>query len=127
MRPTANDLFGPSAAKAEIKEMRVLELAIFIAVHRAVTPLRLGQIGEQLADWFETPVSAEDVAGPAARMVANQWIAADGDCLKPCEVGRSAARVLVNGIIRMLDHGTRVLDVALMLAVLRLTKGELEA
>jgi len=127
MRPTANDLFGPPGAKAEVKEMTVLELAIFISVHRAGNPLRIEAIGERLADWFETDVSADDVAAPAARMVANQWIAVDGDCLKPCEAGRSAARVLVNGIIRMLDHGTRVLDVALMLAVLRLTKGELDA
>lgn len=123
MRPTANDLFGTCRTKAEVKEMTVLELAIFISVHRAATPLRIEAIGECLANWFETQVSADDVAAPAARMVANHWIAVEGDCLRSCEAGRSAARVLVNGIIRMLDHGTRVLDVAL----LRLTKGELDA
>jgi len=35
------------------------------------------------------------------------------------------ARHLVNGIIRMFDQGTRLIDVALMMAVLRLTREEL--
>jgi len=32
----------------------------------------------------------------------------------------------MNGLIQMLNQGTRFIDVALMMSVLRLTKGELD-
>jgi hypothetical protein len=32
----------------------------------------------------------------------------------------------MNGMIRLLDQGTRLIDVALMMSVLRLSKGELD-
>ena len=53
-------------------------------------------------------------------------LVADGDKLLPAEAGRRAACPHVKGIIQLLDQGTRLIDVALMLAVLRLTKEELE-
>jgi len=59
-------------------------------------------------------------------MLANRWVAEESRRFRATEEGRSAARPLMNGLIRMLDQGTRLVDVALMMSVLRLSKGELD-
>lgn len=59
-------------------------------------------------------------------MLANHWVSEDGRRFRATEEGRRAARPLMNGMIRLLDQGTRLIDVALMMSVLRLSKGELD-
>ena len=126
MISTAND---PPAATADLTcewDMTVLELASFLAVYRAKRPPQFGDVLETLSTWFESPVPRRDLSRAVLKMGARGWLVADGDRLLPAEAGRRAACPLVNGIIRLLDQGTRLIDVALMLAVLRLTKDELK-
>ncbi|WP_337847853.1 hypothetical protein [Sphingomonas sp.] len=107
--------------------MTVLELAIFLCVYRTRGPTSLQTLGPVLSNWFECPVCLGDLTDPVANMLEQGWLVQDQDGLKPSRRGRCGARHLMNGIIRILDHGTRLIDVALMLSVLRLTKGELDA
>jgi hypothetical protein len=106
--------------------MTVLELAIFIATFRALQPIGVDRLSEILGGWFECLITPEDVTSAATNMIGQGWLAMVGGGVIATQDGRSAARRLTNGIIRMLDQGTRLLDVALMMAVLRLTKGELD-
>jgi len=107
-------------------DMTVLELAIFLCVWRAKQPLCLSDLCTTLAGWFECAVPPPVAVGPVANMVGRGWLVPVGDRLSAGEAGRKEARPLMNGIIRMLDQGTRLIDVALMMSLLRLTKGELD-
>lgn len=126
MLSTANDVFAGGEKTAGAWDMTVLELAIFMSVYRATVPPRTEAIARAIGSLFERVFTPEETARPVARMVENQWLEADGDCFKATASGREAARPLMSGLIRMLDHGTRLLDVALLMTLLRLTKGELD-
>ena len=106
--------------------MTVFELAIYIAVHRAAQPVEAHALSTVLEEWFEQLIEVDDLSAATTGMVSRGWLVPLGDGFGAAEPGRQATRPLVNGVIRMLDHGTRLLDVALMMSVLRLTKGELD-
>lgn len=126
MISTANNRRSPTGAAPCAWGMTVLELAIFMAVYRAVQPIAADVLSEILSGWFECCVSSEEVSDAAANMVARGWLVIVGGRLTAAEEGRQAVRELMNGIVRILDHGTRLIDVALMMAVLKLTNGELD-
>lgn len=127
MTSTANDT-GPSGGDAgQGQEMTVLELSIFVCVYRAKEPMRLPEILHVIQSWFEGVRLPGQVAAPTHRMVQYGWLITVGDRVRASRRGREAARPMMEGLIRMLDHGTRLIDVALMMSVLRLTKGELDS
>lgn len=125
MTSIANDGLTPSERTASEWEMTVLELLIFLCVYRAKRPARLADLCATLAEWFERPVLPEVASTAVARMVQYRWLIVDGDRLRPAAEGRETARPLMNGVIRMLDQGTKLIDVVLMMSVLRLTMDEL--
>lgn len=125
MISTANDRAAGRADPSRW-DMTVLELAIFLGAYRAKGPLPVSALCPVLSNWFECAVRPGDIAEPVANMLSRGWLVQDRDGLRPSRRGRCDARQMMNGIIRMLDHGTRLIDVALMLSVLRLTKGELD-
>ena len=106
--------------------MTVLELAIFFVVYRAMQPIGIDDLADTLAGWFDCPIAPDIIATAVGDMVGQGWLVMIAGALLPAEAGRRAARTLIGGIVEMLDHGTRLLDVALMMAVLRLTKEELD-
>ncbi|MBS0503627.1 MAG: hypothetical protein JSS55_07445 [Proteobacteria bacterium] len=106
--------------------MTVFELAIFMSVFRARHPPGVEEICQVIGTWFECVVHPPVASAPIENMLANRWVSEDSRCFLATEEGRRAARPLMNGIIRMLDQGTRLIDVALMMSVLRLSKGELD-
>jgi hypothetical protein len=126
MISTANEPLASTTNLACEWDMTVLELAIFLAVYRAKRPPQFDDVLETLSTWFEGAVPRKTLSRGVLKMGARGWLVADGDRLLPAEPGRRAACPLVNGIIRLLDQGTRLIDVALMLAVLRLTREELQ-
>lgn len=127
MISTANDHGEACGRDPSRWDMTVLELAIFLSAYRAKGPLTLSAHCRVLSTWFECAVRPGDIAGPVANMLSRGWLVQHRDGLRPSRRGRCDARHLMNGVIRMLDHGTRLIDVALMMSVLRLTKGELDA
>ena len=124
MTYTVTDLGAPDSASPCDWAMTVLELAIYIAVHRSKQPLASDALSRMLEVWFEELIEPDHVVAATTEMVSRGWLVALGDGFKAAEQGRQASRRLVNGVIQMLDQGTRLIDVALMLSVLRLTKGE---
>lgn len=124
MSAAANDI--GTAGPAFGLTMTVFELAIFMCVFRARGAPRAEEICQVIGVWFECIVDPPVAAGPIEHMLANRWMAEDAQRFRVTEEGRRAARPLMNGIIRMLDQGTSLIDVALMMSVLRLSKGELD-
>jgi hypothetical protein len=126
MTYTANNSSVSTADLTCEWDMTVLELALFLAAYRAKHPPRFDGVLAALCTWFACAVPRKVLSRAILKMGARGWLVADGDKLLPAEAGRRAACPLVSGIIQLLDQGTRLIDVALMLAVLRLTKEELE-
>lgn len=126
MTCTANDIGSSPGGSPVNMDMTVFELAAFLCVYRARQPLCIEEMCAVLAGRFECAVPAQCAAAPVARMVSRGWLIRTADQLKASNAGREVARPLLDGIIRMLDQGTRLIDVAQMMSVLRLTKGELD-
>lgn len=125
MTAAANDLMSAGSPACDWS-MTVFELVIFMCVFRARRPPRVEEICQVIGSWFECVVDPPAAAAPIEHMLANRWMSEDGRCFRATEEGRRAARPLMNGLIRLLDQGTRLIDVALMMSVLRLSKGELD-
>jgi hypothetical protein len=123
---TANDVFAPGGAPGCGWNMTVLELALFMGVFRARRSPDVAELSRVVSAWFEQPIAPETTAERIANMVACRWLVVDGDRLMATGEGRGAARPLLAGILRMIDQGTRLVDVALMMTVLRLSQGELD-
>jgi hypothetical protein len=123
----ANSAWSPGSGSSGRGEMTVVELAIFLCAFRGKGPMPIAAFCPVMSDWFECAVRPADLADPVANMLRRGWLVEEAGGLRPSRLGRCDARHLLNGIIRMLDHGTRLIDVALMMSVLRLTKGELDA
>lgn len=126
MISTANDPPATGGCPVCDWAMTALELAVFIAVYRAGQPISADVLSEILGNWFECIMAPEDIAAAVTNMVGRGWVVVVAGRLMATQDGRRVARHLMNGIIRMLDQGTRLIDVALMMAVLRLTREELD-
>lgn len=107
-------------------DMTVFELALFMSIYRMQHPVRLADLAAAVSDWFDVGISPEAVGAAVTRMIERGWLLPIQGRIGVSAEGRDAARPLVESMIRMLDQGTRLLDVALMMSVLRLTKGELD-
>jgi hypothetical protein len=127
LRPAtiANDCALAPDARSD-PQMTVLELMIFLCAYRAAHPLRPREVWTVIETWTEGTAARADTDAAIAVMVGRGWLIAVEDCVKASEEGRAASRPLFSSLIRMLDQGTRLIDVALMMSVLRLTKGELD-
>ena len=114
------------AGSARAWDMTVLELAIFMCVFRAERAMRVEEICAVIDRWFECRLDSATTQERLRRMARAGWLTeAKGGFCSTVD-GRRATRLLMNGLIRLLDNGTRLVDVALMMTVLRLTRGELD-
>lgn len=123
MNFTASD--APSRHQPFDWDMTAFELAVFICIYRSGSPLLLDEVRREVSLWFERVIGPEDLKRCIEYMLWRGWLLQSGDRLRASNGGRIVARPLVNGLIRMLDQGTRLLDVALMMSILRLTHDQL--
>ncbi|WP_242128565.1 hypothetical protein [Sphingobium sp. Sx8-8] len=108
-------------------DMTAFELAIFVCVFRSHSPMQVDEICRAVGRWFECSIPREIMAETIGHMIGRGWLIKSKDRMRASVQGREVARPLMNGIIRMLDQGTRLLDVALMMSLLQLTRGELDS
>ena len=123
MNCTAND--RPVERQPFGWEMTAFELAVFVCIYRSDNPLLADDVRKDVSLWFERMVAPADLRLCLDHMLSRGWLLQSGERLRASNEGRTMARPLMNGLIRMLDQGTRLLDVALMLSVLRLTHDQL--
>lgn len=127
MRSTvANDPDGAGGRRPCTIDMSVLDLAIFLRVHRAGGGQQAGAVAATLSQWFACEVDPRDVEQAFPRMRDKGWLTASGAGVRATIAGRKHGRFHLRGIVRMLDQGTRMLDVAVMMSVLKLAMTELD-
>lgn len=122
----ANDPDGAGGRRPCTIDMSVLDLAIFLRVHRAGGGQQAGAVAATISQWFACTIDPRDVERAFPRMRQLGWLAPSGAGVRATIAGRKHGRLHLRGIVRMLDQGTRMLDVAVMMSVLKLAMTELD-
>ena len=105
--------------------MSVLNLAIFMRVHRAGGGSSAGDVSATISQWFACDVDPHQVESAIPPMLERGWLVLHDTGIRATIAGRKHGRLHLRGIVRMLDQGTRMLDVARMMSVLKLAMIEL--
>lgn len=122
----ANDVDGAGGRSPCTIDMSVLDLAIFLRVHRAGRGQSAGEVSATLSQWFNCAIDPREVERAFPRMLEKGWLVRRESGMRATTSGRKHGRVHLRGLIRMIDQGTKMLDVALTMAMLRLAEVELD-
>ncbi len=120
----ANDvegLGGPCAI-----DMSLLDLAIFLRIHRSARGTSAGEVSSTISHWFQCDIDPQAIERAFPDMVEKGWLVRRETGMRATIKGRKHGRSHLRGIVRMLDQGTRMLDVAAMMSVLKLAMIELD-
>jgi hypothetical protein len=120
----ANDASGPGGPCSI--DMSVLDLAIFLRIHRSGRGTSAGEVAQTISHWFQCDIDPHEVEQAFPRMADKGWLVRRATGMRATIKGRKHGRSHLRGIVRMLDQGTRMLDVAAMMSVLKLAMIELD-
>lgn len=119
----ADDGQGPTASAID---MSLLDLAIFLRVHRAEHASSAGEVSATVSHWFQCAIDPRLIEQGFRRMLKRGWIVRRKSGVWPTVAGRQHSRAHLRGLVRMMDQGTKMLDVARMMSVLNLAMIELD-
>jgi hypothetical protein len=120
----ANDASGPGGPCSI--DMSVLDLAIFLRIHRSGRGTSAGEVAQTISHWFQCDIDPHEVEQAFPRMADKDWLVRRETGMRATIKGQKHGRSHLRGIVRMLDQGTRMLDVAAMMSVLKLAMIELD-
>lgn len=109
-----------------ISSMTVVELAAFLRVSRSAKASSAGEVAATLGHWFDCDVDPQATEATLRAMIGRGWLASAKGGVRPASAGRGEARIALRGLIRMLDQGTRMIEVAAMTTMLKLAGFELD-
>ena len=107
-------------------DMSVLDLAIFMRVHRGTRASQAAEVAGTVEQWFECAIDPREVEAGFRRMTEKGWLVSRDRGVKATIAGRKHGRMHLRGLVRMMDQGTKMLDVARMMSVLQLAMIELD-
>ncbi|KEZ13751.1 hypothetical protein CP98_04946 [Sphingobium yanoikuyae] len=91
MAPAANDVIDTCEA-CPINGMTVIELGIFLSVHRSIQPLPSQDICDVVNGWFADTVSCASIDSATLLMRRRGWLAGTRCGFWATEQGRTVAR-----------------------------------
>lgn len=109
-----------------ISSMTVVELAVFLRVSRSAKPSSAGEVAATLGHWFDREVDPQATEATLRAMIGRGWLSVGTGGVRTARAGRHEARIALRGLIRMLDQGTRMIEVAAMTTMLKLAGFELD-
>jgi hypothetical protein len=122
----ANDAGRADGPDPCIVDMSVLDLAIFMRVHRSNRVSFAGDVSATIGNWFACTVDPIEIEQGFRRMLEKGWLMRRNKGVRATIAGRKHGRTHLRGLVRMMDQGTRMLDVARMMNVLNLAMIELD-
>jgi len=122
----ANDAGRADGPDPCIVDMSVLDLAIFMRVHRSNRVSFAGDVSATIGNWFACTVDPIEIEQGFRRMLERGWLMRRNKGVRATIAGRKHGRAHLRGLVRMMDQGTRMLDVARMMNVLNLAMIELD-
>ncbi|TVV76928.1 hypothetical protein [Sphingomonas solaris] len=122
----ANDADGAGGRSPCPIDMSVLDLAIFLRIHRAGRGQSAGEVAATVSRWFGCAIDPREIEAAFPRMVDKGWLVRRETGMRATANGRRHGRLHLRGLVRMMDQGTRMIDVALTMAMLKLAETELD-
>ena len=122
----ANDAGGAGDNVPCLINMSVLDLAIFMRVHRVSKAAVAGEVSATLGHWFDCHFDAFEIEQRFRAMIEKGWLVRRMGGVRPTLDGRRHGRTHLRGLVRMMDQGTSMLDVARMMSVLGIAMQELD-
>lgn len=105
-----------------IADMSVMEFLVGMALCRK-GPLSGNDVARDVARWFDCPIGVAQVRSPLAALTGRGWSRFEQGLYWIGEDGIEAVRGFYVGMVRLLDGGRGLLDVAVMLSVVREFEG----
>ncbi len=106
-----------------VADMSVMEFFVGMALCRK-GPMSGAQVATDVSRWFDRPVGVPELKVPLEGVVARGWARFEQDLYWIGDEGIEAVRGFYVGLVRLLDGGRGLLDVAVMLSIVREFEGK---
>lgn len=99
-------------------DMTVLEFCVGMALARRGS-LTAREIAGEVSTWLDKPVRCRALNGQLKAMAARDWASLEAGTYTLSEAGSEALRGFYSALVRMLDGGRRLLDVAVFMSLFK--------
>lgn len=99
-------------------DMTVLEFCVGMALARRGS-LTAREIAGEVSTWLNRPVRCQALGGQLKAISARGWASLEAGTYTLSEAGTEALRGFYSALVRMLDGGRRLLDVAVFMSLIK--------
>ncbi len=99
-------------------DMTVLEFCVGMALARRGS-LTAREIVDEVSTWLDKPVRCRALSGQLKAIAARGWASLEAGTYTLSETGTEALRGFYSALVRMLDGGRRLLDVAVFMSLIK--------
>ena len=99
-------------------DMTVLEFCVGMALARRGS-LTAREIAVEVSTWLDKPVRCRALNGQLKAIAARGWASLEAGTYTLSETGTEALRGFYSALVRMLDGGRRLLDVAVFMSLIK--------
>ena len=108
----------PLSAVGALADMSMVEFCLGMALSRRA-PQSSGELAAELSVWFDRQVRARALKAPLEAMLGRGWIAPGTGTYTLSEAGTAALTPFTHALVRMLDGGRRLLDLAVFMSLIK--------
>ena len=108
----------PLSAFGAIADMSMVEFCLGMALSRRA-PQSAGELAAEVSAWFDRPVRSRAIKAPLEAMLGRGWVAPDAETYTLSEAGTAALTPFTHALVRMLDGGRRLLDLAVFMSLIK--------
>jgi hypothetical protein len=99
-------------------DMTVLEFCVGMALARRGS-LTAREIAGEISTWLDKPVQSRALNGQLKAIAARGWASLEAGNYTLSDAGTEALRGFYSALVRMLDGGRRLLDVAVFMSLIK--------
>lgn len=108
----------PLSAVGALADISMVEFFLGMALSRRA-PQSSGELAAEVSVWFDRPVRARALKAPLEAMLGRGWVAPDAETYTLSEAGTAALTPFTHALVRMLDGGRRLLDLAVSMSLIK--------
>ncbi|WP_214647788.1 hypothetical protein [Novosphingobium aerophilum] len=108
----------PLSAVGALADMSVVEFCLGMALSRRA-PQSAGELAAELSAWFDRQVRSRAIKAPLEAMLGRGWVAHGCGTYTLSETGTAALTPFTHALVRMLDGGRRLLDLAVFMSLIK--------
>ncbi|SLK08119.1 hypothetical protein SAMN06295987_107124 [Novosphingobium mathurense] len=108
----------PLSAVGALADMSMVEFCLGMALARRA-PQSAGELAAEVSAWFDRPVRPRALNAPLDAMLGRGWVAPGAGTYTLSEAGLAALTPFTHALVRMLDGGRRLLDLAVFMSLIK--------